>query len=53
LIIEMWGGVLEVREEVGGVEGGICSRFRCFVAEFGAGGGSHSIAASLEDVDGA
>jgi len=50
LIIEMCGGVLEVCGEVGGVEGGIGSGFGCFVGEFGAGGGSHSIAASPEDV---
>jgi len=49
----MWGGVSEVCGEVGGVEGGIHSGFGCFVAEFGAGGGSRSIAASPEDVDGA
>jgi len=49
----MWGGVSEVCREVGGVEGGIGSGFRCFVVEFGAGGGSCSIAASPENVDGA
>jgi len=49
----MWGGVLEVHGEVGGVEGGIGSRFRCFVGEFRAGGGSHSVAASPEDIDSA
>jgi len=53
LIIEMCGGVSEVHREVGGVEGGIGSGFRCFVGEFRAGGSSHSIAASLEDIDGA
>ena len=49
----MWGGVSEVHGEVGGVEGGIGSRFGCFVGEFGAGGGSRSVAASPKDVDGA
>jgi len=44
---------LEVCGEVGEVEGGIGSGFGCFVAEFRAGGGSRSVAASLEDVDGA
>jgi len=49
----MCGGVSEVCREIGGVEGGIGSGFGCFVGEFGAGGGSHSIAASPEDVDSA
>jgi len=49
----MWGGVSEMRGEVGGVEGGIGSGFRCFVGEFGAGGGSRSMAASPEDIDSA
>jgi len=42
-----------VHGEVGDVEGGIGSGFGCFVAEFGAGGGSCSIAASPEDINGA
>ena len=49
----MWGGVSEVCGEVGGVQGGIGSGFGCFVGEFEAGGGSHSMAASLEDINGA
>jgi len=47
----MWGGVSEVRGEVGGVEGGIGSRFGCFVGEFRAGGGSRSVPASPEDMN--